>query len=70
MAEAKQTRQIFVRMPEDLVIALDRYVETMKARQPGTTPSRSDAIRSLLYKALTLMEEAEEERRRGPRDKS
>jgi hypothetical protein len=62
--EAKQTRQIFVRMPEDLVTALDRYVESMRAKQPGTNLSRSGAIRFLLYRALALMEEAEEEERR------
>jgi hypothetical protein len=62
--EAKPTRQIFVRMPEDLVTALDHYVESMRAKQPGTNLSRSDAIRFLLYRALALMAEAEEEERR------
>ena len=64
MGEAKRTRQIFVRMPEDLVIALDDYVQYMRAEQPGTNLSRSDAIRLLLYKALTAMDEAEKERYR------
>lgn len=62
MGEAKRTRQIFVRMPEDLVAALDGYVERMRAEQPGTSPTRSDAIRVLLYKALTTLEQAEQER--------
>ena len=62
MGEAKRTRQIFVRMPEDLVAALDGYVERMRAAQPGTSPTRSDAIRVLLYKALTTLEQAEQER--------
>jgi hypothetical protein len=60
MEEGRRTRQIFVRMPEDLVTALDRYMESMRAKQPGTNLSRSDVIRFLLYKALALMEEAEE----------
>jgi hypothetical protein len=64
MGEAKQTRQIFVRMPEDLIIALDRYLERMRAEQPGANLSRSDVIRLLLYKALTPIREGEEENRR------
>jgi len=62
MGEAKRTRQVFVRMPEDLVTALDRYVERMKLEQPGTSLSRSDAIRVLLYRALAAVEQAEQER--------
>jgi hypothetical protein len=61
MGEARRTQQIFVRMPEDLVTALDHYTEYMKAKQPGANLSRSDAIRFLLYKALTCIEEAGEE---------
>jgi hypothetical protein len=57
MGEAKRTRQIFLRMPEDLVTALDHYVECMRAKQPGANLSRSDAIRFLLYKALAFTEE-------------
>jgi metal-responsive CopG/Arc/MetJ family transcriptional regulator len=64
MGEAKRTLQVFVRMPEDLVAALDRYVERMKTEQPGTNPSRSDAIRVLLYKALAAVEDTEGGERR------
>jgi len=63
MCEAKRTMQIFVRMPEDLVTALDRHLERLRAEQPGTNLSRSDVIRLLLYRALRAMEEAESERR-------
>jgi Arc/MetJ-type ribon-helix-helix transcriptional regulator len=63
MGEAKQSRQIYLRMPEDLLTALDRYTERMRAEQPGINLSRSDVIRFLLSKALTAMREAEEERR-------
>lgn len=52
MSEAKGTKSILVRMPEDLIKALDRYAERKRAEQPGTTYSRSDAIRVLLYKAI------------------
>jgi metal-responsive CopG/Arc/MetJ family transcriptional regulator len=61
MDEAKRTLQIFVRMPEDLVTALDRYLERLRTEQPGTNLSRSDVIRLLLYRALKSMEEAESE---------
>jgi hypothetical protein len=63
MGEAKRTRQIFVRMPEDLLTALDHYTERMRAEQPGVNLSRSDVIRLLLSRALTVIGEAEEERR-------
>jgi hypothetical protein len=59
MSESKGAKSILVRMPKDLIEALDRYAERKKAEQPGTTFSRSDAIRVLLYKAIAA-EEAEE----------
>jgi hypothetical protein len=62
MGDAKRTLQIFVRMPEDLVTALDRYLERLRSEQPGTNLSRSDVIRLLLYRALRAIEEAESER--------
>jgi metal-responsive CopG/Arc/MetJ family transcriptional regulator len=58
MAE-RSGKQIFVRLPDELVDELDRYVEILKQEQPGLNPSRSDAIRILLYCGL----EAEKGRR-------
>jgi hypothetical protein len=58
MAE-RSGKQIFVRLPDELVTELDAYVEILKDEQPGLNPSRSDAIRILLYRGL----EAEKARR-------
>jgi hypothetical protein len=63
MAAPQQMRQIFVRMPDDLIERLDRYVERMRREQLGSTPTRSDAIRVLLYRALTAVEPEGESRR-------
>lgn len=49
-------RQVFVRMPADLVEGLDRHVERLALATPGLKPSRSDAIRALLYRALESLE--------------
>jgi len=54
-------KQIFVRLPDDLIEALDDYVTSLAEEQPGLKPSRSDAIRMLLYRGL----EAEKARREG-----
>lgn len=53
--------QTFVRLPDELIAELDRYVEILAEEQPGLKPSRSDAIRILLYRGL----EAEKNRRGG-----
>jgi metal-responsive CopG/Arc/MetJ family transcriptional regulator len=58
MAE-RSGKQIFVRLPDELVAELDRYAEILASEQPGLNPSRSDAIRILLYRGL----EAERARR-------
>jgi metal-responsive CopG/Arc/MetJ family transcriptional regulator len=42
----------FVRLPPELIDALDRFVEQRQAAQPWATVTRSDAIRQLLYQAL------------------
>jgi hypothetical protein len=48
-------KQIFVRLSDDLVAELDRYVEVLAREQPGLNPSRSDAIRVLLHKGLATV---------------
>ncbi len=54
---ATKRRGVFVRMTEDLLERLERYVERLAREQPGTLPTRSDAIRVLLYKGLDTMSE-------------
>jgi hypothetical protein len=44
-------KQIFVRLSDDLVAELDRYVEVLAREQPGLSPSRSDAIRCCCMRA-------------------
>jgi transposase len=56
--------QIFVRMPTDLVARLDRYAAELAREQPGISPSRSAAIRQLLYLKL---DELDAETARQPR---
>jgi metal-responsive CopG/Arc/MetJ family transcriptional regulator len=53
MAE-RSGKQIFVRLPDELVVELDRFVEVLAEEQPGLNPSRSDAIRILLYRGLEV----------------
>lgn len=52
MSETKQMKQIFTRMPDELIEALDRYTERRQREQPWTTVTRSDVVRELLYQAL------------------
>jgi hypothetical protein len=59
MADESEPKATYVRLDGALLDRIDRYAEQLAARQPGLKPSRSDAIRILLYKAL----EAEEEPR-------
>ena len=43
---------IFVRTSEELLNAVDNYVDEYKAKNPGTAFSRSDAVRSILFAKL------------------
>jgi antitoxin component HigA of HigAB toxin-antitoxin module len=52
MTETKQMKQIFTRMPDELIEALDRLTERRQREQPWTTVTRSDVVRELLYQAL------------------
>ncbi|MGH8060028.1 MAG: hypothetical protein ACREOH_22795 [Candidatus Entotheonellia bacterium] len=49
------SEKIFVRMDPELVSAIDQYAERIRAEHPGFRPTRSDAIRALLYKAIEQM---------------
>jgi metal-responsive CopG/Arc/MetJ family transcriptional regulator len=59
MTETKQMKQIFTRMPDELIEALDRYTERRQREQPWTTVTRSDVVRELLYQALGVKGEVE-----------
>jgi metal-responsive CopG/Arc/MetJ family transcriptional regulator len=56
MACESQPKQIYVRLDDALLTRIDQYVDRLAADQPGLKPSRSDAIRILLYKALDAEE--------------
>jgi metal-responsive CopG/Arc/MetJ family transcriptional regulator len=56
MVATSPPKQIYVRLDDELLAKVDNYAEALAAKQPGLKPSRSDAIRVLLYKGL----EAEE----------
>jgi metal-responsive CopG/Arc/MetJ family transcriptional regulator len=52
MASESSPKQIYVRLDDMLLSRIDRYAERRAAEQPGLKPTRSDAIRILLHKAL------------------
>lgn len=59
MVMAKANRPgVFVRMTDELIDLIDRYVDRMAHEQPGTLPTRSDAIRVLVYKGLEAVGES------------
>jgi hypothetical protein len=62
MPETRQMKQIFTRMPDDLIEALDRYTERRQREQPWTNVTRSDVVRELLYQALGVQEKGREKR--------
>jgi hypothetical protein len=45
--------QIAVRLPNELLIRLDREVDRMRAERPGLAITRSDAVREILFTHLT-----------------
>lgn len=47
-----KTKQMGLRLPEELIDRLDVYVDKLKENLPGIEFTRSDAIRTLLEKAL------------------
>ena len=55
------TKQVTIRLPEDLIELIDKHAVRMRSRTPGMRVSRSDAVRVLLTRALE--EELEEEKK-------
>ena len=49
---ARNDEQIAFRVPSELMAAIDREVERLRAERPGETVHRSDVIRAVLYRAL------------------
>jgi excinuclease UvrABC nuclease subunit len=47
----------YLRLDDELLGRIGRYAEKLAAKQPGFKPTRSDAIRILLHKALDAEEE-------------
>jgi metal-responsive CopG/Arc/MetJ family transcriptional regulator len=61
MASESPPKQVYVRLDDTLLARIDRYAERLAAEQPGFKPTRSDAIRILLHKALDADTREEEE---------
>ena len=49
---AEHEEQIAVRLPGAMMARLDEHVERMKKEHPGMRVTRSDAVRTILAKAL------------------
>jgi hypothetical protein len=56
MACESPAKQTYVRLDEEVLARIDRFAEKLAAEQPGFKPTRSDAIRILLHKALASEE--------------
>ena len=54
--ETSPTTQVAFRLPDKLIERLDRHVMRMNAENPGLEFSRADAVRSLLTRALDVLE--------------
>jgi Arc/MetJ-type ribon-helix-helix transcriptional regulator len=50
------TTQVAFRLPDSLIARLDRHVERVSKEHPGLDFSRTDAVRSLLTRALDQSE--------------
>lgn len=59
---------LFVRAPQTLIDRIDAFLERLRASMPGAKLSRSDAVRTLIDRALVREEEAAAPgtRRRSP----
>ena len=55
--ESSKTASVY--LSADLIRRVDRYAETLRAREAGVSVGRSAAIRQLLLKALTDDDDAE-----------
>src|SRR5262245_56369220 len=44
--------QLAIRIPRELLRAIDEEVERLRGERPGATVQRSDAVREILYQVL------------------
>ena len=44
--------QLALRVPEQLMTAIDQEVERLRSERPGARINRSDAVREILYQVL------------------
>ena len=58
MEKKLSTEQVAIRLPVELLARLAAYAETMRAKMPGVTVTRTDTIRSILEAGLRLTEKA------------
>ena len=56
-----RTERVFLRLEEELMERIETHIERMNQTYPGLGVTKSDALRSLLYKGLELYEAEEEE---------
>jgi broad specificity phosphatase PhoE len=52
--------QIAIRLPKELVARIDRHAERLAEQNPGLAFTRSDAIRTLLTRALNIAEQQDD----------
>lgn len=57
--------QVAVRLPEDMVEKIDKYLETLQADNPGFNFSRTDVIRLLIDKGMVKVDEEAMEAKGG-----
>lgn len=50
------TKQISVRLPEELLARVDRYTQQLRREHPGIAYTRGDAFKALLTHALEALE--------------
>lgn len=60
------TTQVAFRLPDSLIGRLDRHVERMNGANPGLEFTRTEAVRSLLTRALDEIEGAKRGRKGKP----
>jgi hypothetical protein len=50
--EGANDHQLAIRVPAELLAAVDAEVERLRAERPGSKVQRSDAVREILYQVL------------------
>jgi len=50
--------QVPVRLPDDIVKRVDKYIERMRQIEPGLLHTRAAAVRSLVMRGLAAVEKS------------